>query len=109
MTIKKLLLVVIMFSVLHSTAQKRTEEFELALPETKVTGSLYNSIILVDKRDDTSSLGIVQKGAFNAKAKVVAVTPLSDQLSKLVTALNDSTAKNGELVFLLQALSFAEI
>jgi hypothetical protein len=55
------------------------------------------------------TLGIVQLGAFNRKAKVVAETPLDNQVSGLLAGLTDSTAQNGELFLLLRQMNFAEV
>lgn len=92
-----------------SFAQTKTEEFKITLPENKIAKSQYNLIRIVDIRIDTADFGIVQKGAFNKRATVVAETPLAIQFSNVLTALTDNTAKEGELVLLLRQLSFAEI
>ena len=107
---KPLLLVTIAISVVnfHLKAQ-HNREFEISLPETKATGSLYNKISFLDSREDSSQMGILQTGAFNRKAAVVTKTPLPVQLNKLMSALVDSTAKDGELLFQLRQLSFAEV
>ena len=60
-------------------AQKRTEDFSVSFPDKKLEKSYYKTIKLVDARVDSTSLGIVQKGAFNAKARVVPTTNLADQ------------------------------
>jgi hypothetical protein len=48
-------------------------------------------------------------GAFNRKARVIPKTHMADQLSQLVTALNDSTSKHGELLCQVRQFNFAEI
>src|SRR4051812_36392388 len=96
------------FLNIHLKAQNRSREFEISLPETKAGGSLYNKISFLDSREDSSQMGIIQTGAFNRKATVVAKTPLPVQLNELMAALVDSTAKDGELLFQLRQLSFAE-
>lgn len=90
-------------------AQKATKDFEIELPEQKVSNSLYNNIEYVDSRYDTSNMGIVQLGAFNKKARVVPVIPFQQQLQKVVAALTDSSAGSNTLVFQLRQLSFAEV
>lgn len=92
-----------------SYTQNKTESFQINLPEEKIRGSLYKSIQLVDIRQDTTTLGIVQKGAFNKQTTVVAQTPLAMQLSAILSAFNDFDAREGELVLLLRHFSFAEI
>lgn len=90
-------------------SQKRTEDFEITLPEQKVQNSLYNKLTFFDSRYDTSNMGIVQLGAFNKKAKVVPEIPFSVQLQNVMHSLTDATAKDGELFFLLRHFNFAEI
>jgi hypothetical protein len=54
-------------------------------------------------------MGIVQLGAFNTKARVISRRSLPDQLTDVIHALIDSSAGNGELLFQLRQLSFAEV
>jgi hypothetical protein len=111
-TITKTLLatLVLISSAALCKAQSRSEGFELILPEQKVQNSLYNAIKYLDSRYDTTQMGIVQLGAFNKKAKVVAKTPIATQLTGVLNSLVDTTrAKEGELLFQLRQLSFAEI
>jgi hypothetical protein len=100
---------IIIFASGIVNAQNHNREFEISLPETKISGSFYNKIIFLDVRTDTTQMGIVQTGALNRKANVVAKMPLALQLNELMHALVDSTAKDGELFFQLRQLSFAEI
>ena len=90
-------------------SQNRTEDFEITLPDKKVSNSLYKTIRFIDSRYDTSSIGIVQLGAFNKKAKVVPEIPFATQLSNVMNALRDATAKDGELLFQLRQFNFAEL
>ena len=99
----------ILLATAAARAQSATETFAITLPSTKVAGSLYKTVRLVDVRPDKEQLGIVQLGAFNRKAKVITETPLDEQLSGVMTALTDSTAGDGELFLLLRQLSFAEV
>jgi len=94
----------------QAEAQKRREEkYTIALPEQKIPDSRYNSLQFVDGRADTSGMGIVQLGAFNKKAFVVPETPLDQQFHTIFGQLTDASAKQGECIFLLRQLSFAEI
>lgn len=90
-------------------SQNRTEDFLISLPEKKVSKSLYKTIKLIDARVDSTNMGIVQKGAFNAKARVVPTTPLRIQFQNLLNTINNNDAQNGELVLYLKQFSFAEI
>jgi hypothetical protein len=94
---------------LVGAAQNAIQDFTINLPAAKITNSLYKTVRLVDVRTDPQNLGIVQLGAFNRKARVVTEVPLSEQLSKVMAALTDSTAQEGELFLLLRQLSFAEV
>ena len=107
----KLSVLIIIFccSSLSLFAQNLTEAFAITPPERPVAHSLYRTLTFLDSRNDTTDMGIVQLGAFNRKARVVAEMPLSNQLSHLMTVITDETAGNGELLFQLRQLSFAEI
>jgi len=110
--IARLMLPLAVITVFISTplkAQNHSREFEISLPETKAYGSLYNKIVLVESREDSTQMGILQTGAFNRKATVVTKTPLATQLNTLMAALVDGKAKDGEMVFQLRQLSFAEV
>ncbi|MEI9807909.1 MAG: hypothetical protein WDO16_08595 [Bacteroidota bacterium] len=108
MKIKYSVVLVITFAVFTARAQKRTETLQIELPEQKIPGCLYSSVKLIDKRIDTTTYGIIQQGAFNRKVKVITEVPLDQQLTAVVNALIDNTAKNGELVLLLRQFSLAE-
>ncbi len=90
-------------------SQRHTEDYKITLPDYKVSNSLYTSIRYLDSRYDTSNMGIVQLGAFNKKARVIPKIHFAEQLSDLINALVDSTAKNGELLCQLRQFNFAEI
>lgn len=101
---------IVLLAVMNSVyAQRKTESFAITIPENKIANSLYNRVNLVDIRPDTNDYGIVQKGAFNRKERVVPDLPFSVQFSNVVNAFTDSTASDGELVLLLRQLRFAEI
>jgi hypothetical protein len=106
---KMFILFIISFAGIFTHAQTKTEDFKITLPESKVSGCLYNSIRLLDIRNDTTDFGIVQKGTFNKKVKVVAETAIATQFNNLLNAMIDNTAQNGELLLLLRQLSFAEV
>jgi hypothetical protein len=90
-------------------SQTRSEDFEINLPEQKVQNSLYKTLKYIDSRYDTTYMGIVQLGAFNRKAKVIPKIPFSTQLTNVINAMADSTAKDGELLLQLRQFNFAEI
>lgn len=92
-----------------TNAQNKKTYFEINTPGQKIAGSLYRSIRLLDARSDTSNFGIVQTGAFNAKSTVVAKDDFQQQLQNILTALTDSSAKDGQLLLQLRQFSFAEI
>ena len=106
---KNLLLIFLVVYGVSVSAQNRTEDFEITLPEQWISNSQYSSIAFIDTRYDTTHMGIVQLGAFNKKAKVYPKVPMATQLTNVVNALADSSANNGELLFQLRQFSFAEI
>lgn len=103
-----LILLGITFSV-SMYSQKRSEDFSISFPDKKLEKSYYKNIKLIDARIDSTSLGIVQKGAFNAKAKVVPTTNLNDQFQNLLNHINGENTDNGTIVMYLKQLYFAEI
>ncbi|WP_131368594.1 hypothetical protein [Chryseobacterium soli] len=105
---KTQLLIVLCFTVLLFS-QKRVEDFTISLPDQKLEKSYYKTITLIDNRIDTTSLGIVQKGAFNAKARVVPTNSLQNQFQNLLQHINGADAENGTIVMHLKQLYFAEV
>ena len=106
---KLLIASLFLLSCLAASAQRSTENYTITLSDQKVANSLYNSFRFIDGRKDTSNMGIVQLGAFNRKAWVRPAKPLDTQFLSVFNQLIDSTAKEGEFVFLLRQLSFAEV
>lgn len=94
---------------MESFGQTKPAPFKITIPEKKVQGSLYNSIRLLDIRNDTTDFGIVQKGGYYQITKVMAETPLTLQFSTIINALIDNTAQKGELLLLLRQCSFAVV
>lgn len=95
-------------SLLKIQAQK-TEKFEITLPDTVVSNSLYNKIDYLDSRDDTTSFGFVQLGAFNRKANIVAKKNIKSNLAEVLNKMIDSSAKDGEVLFQLRSLRIHEL
>lgn len=106
---KKILFLLLLFVFNKTKAQQHTETFLFKSPKTVVSNSLYDSIHLIDMRDDTANLGMVKTGAFNRRAKVVAEVALNIQIARLLKSLVDSSTKNGELQLLLKEMSFTEV
>ncbi|MFP7658204.1 hypothetical protein [Chryseobacterium proteolyticum] len=102
------ILSLLLFSILLFS-QKRTEDFSISFPDQKLEKSYYKTIKLIDIRTDTTSLGIVQKGAFNAKAKVVPGVSLANQFQNLLNHINGSNVEDGTIVMYLKQLYFAEV
>jgi hypothetical protein len=102
-----LFLGIILSSSIYS--QKRTEDFSISFPDKKLEKSYYKTIKLIDARADSTSLGIVQKGAFNTKAKVVPTTNLNDQFQNLLNQINGENTDEGTVVMYLKQFYFAEI
>ncbi len=100
---------ILVASALTLVAQNKISDLEISLPEQRVPNSHYNSISFIDTRFDTSHFGIVQLGAFNSKARVKPKIPIGVQLTNVLNALVDSSARNGELLLQLRQFSYAEI
>ncbi len=90
-------------------AQQKTGDFRITLAEAPASGSLYRRLVFLDSRTDTADLGIVQLGAFNRKARVVPETPLRQQFPALMTKLAEGAQGEGEMLFQLRQLKFAEV
>lgn len=103
-----ILQIIILLSSLTLRAQHK-QGFELDTPQIKIKNSLYNSIKLIDLRNDTASMGFVQTGLMNRRAIVVPNKPLARQLSGLITAITDSSARHNELLLQLRQFAFAEV
>lgn len=104
-----IVLLVTGFHISTLFSQDRIKNFEISIPNYRIVNSEYRSINFLDVRMDTSTMGIVQLGAFNNNARVVAGIPLSQQLSKVIQSITDTSAKKGELLFQLFNLEFAEM
>lgn len=91
------------------SAQNTNHLFDLGSPARKAQMSLYNTFVFLDSRPDPSFMGVVQLGGFNRKAPVQAARPMDEQFLSFLNELIDSTAKDGEALFQLRQLSFAEI
>ena len=90
-------------------AQNIVHPFELSWPIFQVKNSLYNRIEFIDSRSYTRSIGIVQFGLSPGQEEnIVFKTPIEPQLTGLIRALTDSTAKDGVLVFQLRRFRFIE-
>jgi hypothetical protein len=110
MKIKATLYLTLCFLVFaaNSIAQKNTEIFRF---ENVMPGGLtsnYNSFHLIDIREDTSTIGIIQKGILNKKTSVVCEPQLDAQLQSLFKQLTSDNNSNTGLILLLQQLSFSE-
>ncbi|MFT3979419.1 MAG: hypothetical protein QM687_03045 [Ferruginibacter sp.] len=98
-----------LLTAIQGYSQKLTEEFTFKTPETIVSNSRYNNLHLIDLRDDTASMGIVQKGAFNRKARVIATPSLSLQVPLLLQQMTDSSAGQRQLQLIVREMSFTEV
>lgn len=105
---KSLLLIFTAYSAILS-AQKKTEDFLISIPERKDIKSEFSKIKLIDARPDTTNVGIVQKGAFNSKAKVIPVKPLQAQFQELLSSISKNPSADGELLLYLKQFYFAEV
>lgn len=89
-------------------AQKVTETFKFENILTPRHSTYFNDFNLIDLREDTASIGIVQKGLLNKKATLVCEPPLNEQLKTVFKQLTKDNSSNTELILLLQQLNFSE-
>ena len=90
-------------------SQVNTTGFSIIIPRQKISGSLYSSIQFIDSRKDTGTMGFVQQGFFNKKAAIIAKSPFQDQLENLLDSITGKSGGEGELLFQLRYLRFAEV
>jgi hypothetical protein len=105
---KSLVTVLVVFIYLFDSFGQDFKEYKIEPSITRISGSLYNSIKLVDSRVDTSNMGIVQKGLMNANVMVNTKIPLSKQLCDYMTSVIDSSAKDAGLLLQLRNILFCE-
>ena len=104
-------------------AQERTVEFEIVMPDVKVTNSLYNTIRFIDSRDDPDYFGTLllhERHGFLISTQsnlrqgdmypsvVIVKVPLAVQFESLMRSLVDGNANNATLYFQLREFAFAE-
>ncbi len=90
-------------------AQNRTKEYILEeFPQNSHT-NLYSKLEVIDGREVKSNLGIVQVGAFNAKAQVIAKTPLEEQIQQQFYKSFKADKEGRELLLLIKKFSIAEL
>lgn len=105
----KILFLFLIFIVSIFSAQKRTEDFQISIPDNRSIKSSYKKINLIDVRPDTTNIGIIQKGAFNTKARVIPSVPLKTQIQNLLTSIVSKDSGDGELLLYLKQFYFAEV
>ena len=99
---------VFLVTVKTSHAQKITETFKFENTLTAEQSTYFSDFNLIDVRDDTALIGIIQKGILNKKATLVCEPPLGNQLKTIFKQLTKSNNSNTELILLLQHLNFSE-
>ncbi|MBE7178108.1 MAG: hypothetical protein INR69_17025 [Mucilaginibacter polytrichastri] len=107
--IKPLLLSALLCAAGTAFAQNHTHEFTLVQPTQKTANSLYNTLKFIDSRVDDADMGFVQTGALNRNATVISTIPVSAQMHDAMGAMLDSSAADGELLYQLRQLRFAEV
>jgi len=91
-----------------SRAQKNTETFKFENRLIAEQSNYFSGFNLIDARDDTASIGIIQKGILNKKTNLVCEPPLNEQLETIFQQLTKANNSNTELILLLQHLNFSE-
>jgi hypothetical protein len=104
-----LLLLFISFADTDLFSQDFTKDFKFTFPHDRIPHSLYNKIDILDLREDTASIGIVDAGVLNNfDAALVFKPQVATQLTDLFDSLIDMAANNGELLFMLKQFGFKE-
>ncbi len=91
-----------------SRGQKNTETFKFENTITAEQSNYFSGFTLIDIRDDTASMGIIQKGILNKKTTLICDPPLNEQLKTIFQQLTKANSSNTELILLLQHLNFSE-
>ncbi len=90
-------------------AQPKIIEYNLKYSKAKrISNSRFNRITLIDQRLDTTTIGFRERGGFSSQKRIVSVTPLSEQFSRLMASITDKTRQDGELVMQLRRLNLSE-
>jgi len=95
-------------AVKNSFAQKNTETFKFENTLSAAQSTYFSEFSLIDARDDTASIGIIQKGVLNKKVALICEPPLNEQLKTVFKQLTNNNNSNTELILLLQHLNFSE-
>lgn len=90
-------------------AQKLTRTLILDVPEAPAGRCFYDSVAVLDSREDTGNLGVIQRGAFNRKAFLIPAEPLDVQLNRIPDAFVDTAKQEGTLLVHLRRFRFAEL
>ena len=99
----------LIFFSLQLFAQKNTMGFTIDLPLAKTPHSLYNRIVFIDERLDTTTVGVVKKGVGNREVTLLLVSILSKQIQVLLEAATDGTAGDSRLILLLKNFDIYEL
>jgi hypothetical protein len=94
--------------VKNCSAQKATEPFKFENKLAAEQSNYFSDFNLIDVRDDTASIGIVQRGVLNKKVNLVCDPQLNGQLKTIFKQLTKDNNANTELILLLQNLNFSE-
>ncbi|WP_437917945.1 hypothetical protein [Sphingobacterium sp. LRF_L2] len=103
------LVVLLSLCLSYGFSQKKTRIYKLNPPSESISISLFDKLILLDRRDFKGNLGIVQLGAFNSRAQVVAEPSLDIQLQEQLTKAISGEKKEGTLLLRLDKFCLAEV
>lgn len=80
--------------------------FELIMPDTIVSGSLYNRIECLDELSGKPNFGYIQMSALSSYKPIVDQVPIQTQLDTLMQRITDETAQKQTLLLQLRILDF---
>jgi hypothetical protein len=90
-------------------SQIKKEPFQFNFPENLANKSLYNSINVIDSRDDTSSVGVLQRGLLNVQNLQVPEPTIQKQIIDYFKTIIDNDAKEGSLLLNIRSFRFLEV
>lgn len=96
-----MLMLLFLTSPVGSMERERMKEFVLEKPQTVVSNSLYNQLLVIDQRKEGERLGRVDY-------EVIAAPKLAVQLKNYLTQVTNEQAQPGTMVICLKTFRFAQ-
>jgi hypothetical protein len=101
---KNFIVLLLLMVISYVASSQKMIKFTLPKIDTTIANSEYNSIQILDSREDTTFIGEGRIGLMDRKAKIVTEVPLSTQISNSIKSMIAKTAISNNL--LLQIRNF---